>query len=156
VSDLCAWNGGRLFGSCSSCSGLVQESSGLTTASSLMTRFQQFQGSLSQAIVEEVTEISSVSFSVDSSTSLFADVTLSSGVINLDQVYNQMTYLLSQIFDVYPGAITWNTVPASGKRQQTPNRIVLVFSDEVEYTGSSAILVPFVAAVVPVALMYLL
>jgi len=108
-----------------------------------MTRFQQFEPSLVEALVNMIPEISALSFSVDSATSVYVDVTLSPGVVNTDQVYNQIIYDLSQIFDVYSGTITWGTVPA-GKRQ-TPNRIIVYFADETQPSSPANILLPFFA-----------
>jgi len=125
---------------------LIQSDSGLVSATQLLTRFQEFLPALSEAIEKLVPEVTSITFSIDSSTSVFADVTLAPGVVASDQVYNQVVYELSHIFDVYPGTITWDTV-ATGKRQ-TPNRIVISFADEA-LPSDGFFLTPFLVALLP-------
>jgi len=129
LDSLCSWNYGRLFGSCSQCSGLTQPGDGFATASDLMARWQEYEPSLSAAIVSLVPQISAISFSPNGGTSFLADVTVTAGVVDTTSVYNQLIYQMSRIFDVYPGTIQWSTVPASGKRQ-TPNQIIVTFYDE--------------------------
>jgi len=130
-----------MFGDCTSCDGLVAQSgSGQATASDLMSRFEEFQPSLTAAIVALVPEVEALSFSSRDSTSFLADVTLSPGVVETDRAYNQIVYYMAQIFDLYPGTIIWETVPASGKR--TAEQIVVHFYNELEPSSSSNTVVP--------------
>jgi len=126
-----------MFGTCDACSGLVSQSlSDLTSASSIISRIQSVEASLTNGIVSLVPEISAISFSYDSSSrNLYADITLSSGVLDVDTVYNKLTYELSRIFDVFPGTIAWSTVPA-GKRSS--NTIVIDVYDEIPPQDSFA------------------
>jgi len=143
VDSLCNWNYGRMFGSCTPCSGLVQSSDGLATSSDLMSAFQEYQVSLSSALVQLVPQISSFSASPNGASTLLADVTLAPGIVASDEAYNQIVYQLSHLFDLYPGTITWSDVPA-GKRQ-TANQIILNFYDEqVPTSGSNPAFAPLV------------
>jgi len=141
LDSLCNWNFGRLFGTCGSCSGLVQSSSGLASPTDLITRIQEYQPSLSAALVQLIPQISSISFASDGDSSLTTGVTLAPGVVDYDSVYNQIVYQLSQIFDLYPGTISWSTVSA-GKRQISNQQIVLNFYDEVTPSSPGMVFVP--------------
>jgi len=154
LASLCNWNNGRLFGDCTPCSGLVQSNDGLATASDLLSRFQEFQPSLTAAILQLVPEISSISFSTDTTNSLLASVTLASGVVNSEDAYNQIVYEMAHIFDVYPGTISWSTVPA-GKRQAN-EQVVINFYDEQAPSSFSPTFVPAFVAVLVASLLRLL
>jgi len=104
-----------------------------------MTRFQEFESSISDALVQLVPEITAISFSPNGETTVLADVTLSPGVVANDQAYNQIIYQLSHIFDLYPGALQWSTVPASGKR--SAEQVIINFFDEETPSSPSGHLV---------------
>jgi len=107
----------------------------------LITRIQEYQPSLSAALVQLIPQISSISFASDGDSSLTTGVTLAPGVVDYDSVYNQIVYQLSQIFDLYPGTISWSTVSA-GKRQISNQQIVLNFYDEVTPSSPGMVFVP--------------
>jgi len=78
--------------------------------------------------------IQSVTFTFDeSSSTLYASVTLKAGVLDADVVFNQMLYYLTEALDVYPGTISWSSVPA--KRQEAPSSIIINVEDEVTPTS---------------------
>jgi hypothetical protein len=155
LTSLCNWNYGRLFGDCTPCSGLVQGGDGYATATDLLTRFQEYQSSLTAVILQLVPEISALSFSPDTTTSLLATVTLASGVVDSEDAYNQIVYQMAHVFDVYPLTISWAAVPASGKRQSS-NQIIVNFYDEQVPSSPSPAFVPAFVAVLIAGLLRLL
>jgi hypothetical protein len=136
VVTLCNWNLGRTFGDCEACVGYVERSSvdDVMYAGEVMDAFESMVPSVEDALPKLISELVSVSFSAGPEDYTFsAEVTLASGVIADDLVYNKIVYQLSRIFDVYPGVISWST---SAKRQST-HTIVLHVADEPTSTSSS-------------------
>jgi len=135
VGELCNWNFGRTFGSCSICTSLASVSESPATAGDILYAIGAMSSSISEAIPLVVTEISSVSFTTGATgNTIIAEITLAPGVVSDALAYNKLVYQLSRLLDVYPGTISWSN---SAKRQT--GSILLTVVDEPSTSGSSSL-----------------
>jgi len=131
LDDICDWSSRRLFRFCSACSGHRLSLDAFQSAIGIRRMLETYEPAIVAYLLNHVEFVTAVDFEYDYTTGTqYVSITLADGVVEPTLALNHIAYYLSQMFDVYPGTITYG-IETSMKRQMD-YRVLLNIVDEVQ------------------------